>query len=86
MRDALAQEQELQGILAIADRMSKEDAAMIAASSSGARRRRDKTAPTPDEAYRKEVEDRVSAKREEIGLLWAKIHELQEKEKEKEMK
>lgn len=84
MRDASAQEQELQGILSVIDGISSADAALIADSSSSAKRKRGKPPPAEARAYREELQRKVVDKREEIGLLWAKINELQERERELE--
>lgn len=72
----------MQGILNMMDSLPSIGQHLMMRSASSSKTKRDKAGISPGEGYREELERQVAQKRQEIGLLWAKINELQAKEKE----
>jgi hypothetical protein len=75
-------EAEVQGILNMMDSLPSIGQHLMMRSASSSKIKRDKADILPGDGYREELERQVAQKRQEIGLLWAKIHELQSRERE----
>ncbi len=82
---ALAEEQgELDAILRFIDGMGQANLGQVSSSPSSARSRRRKAGSKSAEEESAGYEGKRAKKEENIGRLWEKIHDLQDKEKELE--
>jgi hypothetical protein len=82
MVDVSKEQQELDEIIRFIDRIEQVDLQQMSGSASSARRRRYKAQAKSVEEEKKDYERRRAEKEESLGLMWRKIHELQEREKE----
>ncbi|KAL6859287.1 hypothetical protein J3F83DRAFT_749629 [Trichoderma novae-zelandiae] len=81
MREVQKREEEVQGILNMMDRLPSIDEHLMMRSASSSRKKRDKTGIVQGGGYREELQKQVAQKRQELGLLWVRINELQTKER-----
>ncbi|KAH0499589.1 hypothetical protein TgHK011_006770 [Trichoderma gracile] len=82
MQSIQKKEAEVQGILDMMDSLPSIGQHLMMRSASSSKKKRDKADVLSGEGYREELERQVAQKRQELGLLWTKMNELQAKEKE----
>lgn len=82
MQNIQKMEAEVQEILNMMDSLPSVDQQLMMRSASSSKKKRDKSNILPGDGYRDDLQRQAAQKRQELGLLWTKINELQAEEKE----